>query len=148
MWSALKFTMFMALKSIVTPFSMFAAPANGVWPPLRIAKADKFELFASFLTKVLTISATSEALVGLTIHVGERRASWNQYESIEALYVAVLGYDTLSRSTDDRAEHGRELLDTTAMTGDMVNTSSVISCEISRTHIEGMIKDWNPAVHR
>ncbi len=131
--SGFRLTTFIALKSMVMPSSMFAAPAKGVWPPLRIANFGKLECFVPCPDKVLTISATSEALVGLIMQDGKRRASWNQYESTEDPYVALPGYDTFSGSADDRAEQPTSLPCNAANVGDS-STKSVTNNAISKRH--------------
>jgi len=136
--SELRLTAFIALKSMVMPSSMFAAPAKGVWPPLRIANFGKLECFLPCPDKVMTMSATSEALVGLIIQDGERRASWNQYESTEESYVALPGYDTLSGSAIDRAEQLTSLPCNAANVGDSP-TKNVINNANSRRHTKDMI---------
>ena len=70
---------FKARKSIVTPPLTFAAPANGVCLQLGMAKEDELELSFWVLTIVLIISDASEALVGRTIQLGERRDYWKRY---------------------------------------------------------------------
>jgi hypothetical protein len=77
---------FIALRSIVTPSLILAAPATGAWPPLRMAKEVDLELFFLLSTIVLTMRETSKELAGLTMHVGVRRASWKKYESMDAVY--------------------------------------------------------------
>lgn len=86
-------------RSIVTPPSMFAAPANAVCPPLRMAKSQPEALAVGKwpATKVRTETAleTSATDWGRTIQAGSTASSWYvQYDSRDSVYAVVFGYDT------------------------------------------------------
>lgn len=81
--------------------------------------------------------------MGLTIQAGERRASWKKYESIEDVYVASLGYNTLSWRSDAKMEHGAEPLAVTAFAGEDVIKNVTVSSGKLKRYLDNMLKaDW------
>lgn len=63
------------VSNTVTPFAMLFAPAQLVWPPLRMAN------FCPADTRAFSAVETSCAERGLTIQAGPSFASLHQYES-------------------------------------------------------------------
>jgi hypothetical protein len=81
---------FNAVRSIVTPSSMFAIPAIAPCPPLRTANLQALG------TSTRSALETSSAEVAAKTHEGLISCScWDQYEFTEDSYAVLFGYSTL-----------------------------------------------------